>query len=409
MLMPDTEHSSRKGKTSIDAPDVSIYRVTAADIPVKTLSLEIKHTFGHVDCPACDGLRDRIMGHDPDALRTLLFTEAALKWHYMKSKYLKPRTAYQDERHIANLSQFFGKMLLKNIHLGHIREYQEWRGRNACLHGVGKGSGCEHGCTEGLWTRPCGASLINHELSALQQILKHAGLWEKFGDFYRPLKEPSWRPPKVMTDEEEIRLLKIAERHPEWELAFIVANISLNTSATGTELRNLRFRDLDLESRVPSVAIIGDHLKRDVRTRIITLNDSAQAMFRRAVSRARALGSFHPDHFIFPFRESTNHWNPTKPASASWLRKQWDGMREAVGLPWLTPHCLRHQCITLMYEAGVDDETIRHTAGHHSQRMSRWYSHNRKHKQMNALDMIDPTKRFGPQSEKASESRWKRA
>lgn len=359
----------------------------------------LKHTFGHIDCPACELTRDNIMGFDPDSLAALPFSEASQKWLETRRRYLRTRTAYGYQRHIDHLARFFGPLPLRKIHLGHLRQYQTYRQINACAHGKPKGTSCDHGCVRGLWDKKAGPSLINHEISNLQSILKRAGRWEAMEEHYEALPLPAWRPPKTMTDEEEMRLFAIASSREEWELAYFVANISRNTTATGTELRNLQMKHLLLDAKIPSVLIPDHAVKNQYRARVIALNSTGQNAFRWCVERARRLGSAGPDHYLFPFRVHRGLWDPTRPASSSWLRRSWSELREAAGLPWLTPHCLRHQCITLMYEMGVDEQTIMHTAGHQSPRMSRYYSHNRRSVQKSALDLIDPANRFGPERE----------
>lgn len=396
-MLQNTDHESGIHYSS-DSHDGTHSRNTHAKLIIALPP--ITHTFGHIDCPACEETRKEAMGFDPDSLRSMSFELAGQKWIEVKRRYLKPRTAYLNSRHLVHLNKFFGEIVVDKIHLGHLRQYQERRAINACKHGISEGKGCtETECTQALWTKKCGPSIINHELSVVQQILKHAGVWERFGDLYQALRTPSWRPPKTMSDEEEIRLFTIASRNPDWALAYWVASISNNTTATGTELRNMLIEHVQLDGKIPIIKITGEHLKNDIaRPRVIALNDTAVKMFRLCLERAAKLGSGKPEHYVFPFRINRAKWDPLRAASESWLRRSFAALREAADLPWLTPHCLRHQCITLMYEMELDDETIRHTSGHTSMRMSRWYSHNRRKKQKAALDSIDPSRRFGPQS-----------
>jgi integrase len=64
-------------------------------------------------------------------------------------------------------------------------------------------------------------------------------------------------------------------------------------------------------------------------------------------------------------------------------------MRDAAGLPWLTPHCLRHQCITKLLESGAPPEVVRAVAGHVTEQMMRHYSHIRYSAAADALAKID--------------------
>jgi integrase len=117
------------------------------------------------------------------------------------------------------------------------------------------------------------------------------------------------------------------------------------------------------------------------------------------------MGANRPEHYIFPFRLHRGRWDPTKPSSDSWLRNSFGSLRDAAGLPWLTPHCFRHMAITAMLENGAAPETVRHIAGHVSETMMRHYSHNRLATQVGVLAALDraPT----PKIKKASEAKRK--
>ena len=106
---------------------------------------------------------------------------------------------------------------------------------------------------------------------------------------------------------------------------------------------------------------------------------------------------------MFPFRICRNSWDPTRPASESWLKKSFNSLREEAGLPWLTPHCFRHMAITAMLENGAAPETVRHIAGHVSEQMMRHYSHNRLEAQISVLGALDRSPR--PLTKRAASAR----
>ena len=120
---------------------------------------------------------------------------------------------------------------------------------------------------------------------------------------------------------------------------------------------------------------------------------------RCCLHRARELGASRPTDYVFPFRTAPGHWDVTRPITESWLRRPIAALRKAANLPWLTPHCLRHQHITLAYEAGENEQSIGHRVGHISAEMTRWYAHSRTDPQKAAVDAIDPAARFGPRSQ----------
>jgi len=329
---------------------------------------------------------------DPDKLCDLPFHKAAPIWLSTRSRQLEKVTFYGYERIIIHLNKYFGGKVLRNIHLGDLRRYQRMRQENHCEHNFPTGTGCHHGCSSGLWKRPGGASCVNHELNVMQQVLKRAGLWEKFADHFEVVPAPHTQPPKVMSLAEEKKFFAIADSNPDWQFAGMIAKLTANTTASGKELRSLRLRDIKLESDPPRFFI--PEGKNSFRERTIPLNQTAADVMKQLLERAHSLGSIKPDHYVFPLRFKRGGYDPSRPASASWLRHAWHELREAAGLPWLTPHCLRHQAITTMAEHGIPPEIIRSTAGHVSEQMMRHYCHTRLEVAADYLSVIDPNNRF---------------
>jgi hypothetical protein len=70
------------------------------------------------------------------------------------------------------------------------------------------------------------------------------------------------------------------------------------------------------------VSIPPDAAKNSVRPRTIPLNGEAVEAFTRALERAKRLGSRYPEQYLFPFRVNRSLYDPGKPSSKSWLRKQ---------------------------------------------------------------------------------------
>lgn len=313
------------------------------------------------------------MGHDPDALLCLKFTDAATIWLETRKPYLRDRTWAMYQHHISTLGKFFGEIPVGKIHIGNFRQYQAER---LCNHGK-------------KWKNRAGPSLIRHELWIVEAVLKRADRWKHIGPYYEPLPLPLNGKPKVMTQSEEKRLFEIAQTDPEFKLAYIVAGLTVNTSAAGSELRNIRLRDIDLKPPKPSITVDAGTAKNQARARTIPLNTSGLFFMEMAVALARSKGSIHPDHYLFPKRIVRGIWDPYTPASSSWLRTSFKGMREAADLPWLTPHCLRHQCGTKLLEFGVPPETVRSIMGHVTDDMMRHYCHTRYSAASDALSKID--------------------
>jgi integrase-like protein len=303
----------------------------------------------------------------PLQCRTLPFDEAAGHWLEIKKLHTKkPRTIEMYEWYIRNLKKEFGELLLSQIHIGHLLEYQRQRRMSA------------------------GASCVNHELNTLAQILKMAELWDLIEKHYRPLPLPNWTPPKVLTAAEEERFFRIASGNPDWSVAYWAVSLTNNTSAMGIELRHLQLQHVFLEQDPPTIHIPDTKVKNEFRARVVPLNAVAAKQARRIVERAKRLGAWRPEHYIFPFRLKRGSYDVAKPASPYFIRSAFRSMRETTGLDWLQPRNFRNQIITKLFESGAPDETIMSIAGHQSIKMSRYYSRIRITAKAEALNAICP-------------------
>lgn len=309
------------------------------------------------------------------AIGSMLVPAAASRWIEWKRPYVAGRTIEAYETYFEALYRFFGLLSLEKITAGHLREYQRMRAANA----------------DRLWRRRAGASAINHELNTLAQLLEYAGLWQAIKPYYQPLRLPRWTPRRVMTPDEEQKLFIVASSNPDFELAYLVASLTNNTTASGCELRLLQIEHFKLLSaNGPEILVPSDRVKNEDRGRRIPLNSTAQKQAERILARAARLGAVDSKHYAFPFRVKRNEYDPTRPASRSWLRKQFQAMREAAGLPWLRPHDLRHQAITRMLELGAPEKTVMSIAGHVSRQMLDHYSHIRMDAKRAVTNALEP-------------------
>jgi integrase len=106
------------------------------------------------------------------------------------------------------------------------------------------------------------------------------------------------------------------------------------------------------------------------------------------VNRANKLGAFKPGHFIFPFRVNPAMWDPQRPASKSWLRKQTEDLRQLTGIEHLRPHAWRHQICTELLEGGVAPQSVKAIMGWCSERMIEVYSHTRLRAKEDAIRVL---------------------
>jgi integrase len=309
----------------------------------------------------------------PAQFRLLNFDQAAQRWLEMKKLHTrKPRTIEMYEWYIRNLSKMFGELLLSQIHIGHVLEYQQQRRQVA------------------------GPSCVNHEINTLSQILRYADLWDLVKKHYKPLPLPNWTPPKVLTAEEEERFFRVVAEKPDWSVAYWAVSLTNNTSAMGVELRHLQLQHVRLDQDPPTLHIPDGKVKNEFRARVVPLNAVAAKQVRRIVARARQLGAWRPEHYIFPFRVKKGVYDVTRPASPYFIRAAFRSMRRVTGLEWLQPRNFRNQIITKLFESGTPDETIMSIAGHQSIRMSRYYSRIRISAKAEALRAICPGQRNIP-------------
>jgi integrase len=282
------------------------------------------------------------------ALGNMLFPNAASFWLQSRKHYIAPRTFEEYAFNIKVLTKYFGEMRLGAITADHIRDYQQMR-----LATVGPVS-------------------INHECNVLQQLLKRAGKWFSIESYYQALPMPKEQRGRVLSEDQRKRLFAVAQSNPGWEAAYFLALISVNTTAGPKETYTLRLKDIDLERRMMTVQPEG--AKNAYRARPIPLNDEALYAAQLALDRAKKLGSFTPEHYVFPFRINRALYDPTR--HQSHFNKTWVALRNAADLPGFRMYDLRHHAITSMLEnPDVSEETVETVAGHISRKMKKRYSH----------------------------------
>jgi integrase len=308
-------------------------------------------------------------------------SDAALSWLDMRdagtsrARYLKPRTIKTYKLELEALTLYFEDTPLCDITIESIRKYQRVRsdGQPPFKHR-------RH------------PAHVNDEVAKLRKILTRANLWHLIADDYEELETPFEQPRRVMTKKEEAHLFKVAVSRPEFAFIYAYCLLSVSTSASGAELRGLRLIDVDLIGR--TLQINAESAKNSVRVRSIPMVDDALWAASSLVIRARSLGSVEPQHFLFPYKRGNTPYNPNRQMADNGLQIRWKALREAAGMPWLTPHVLRYQCITKMAEGGLDRITAKRIAGHITDKMWDKYSQVRfdsvREKLMGAFLPINP-------------------
>lgn len=293
------------------------------------------------------------------------FCQAAEAWLETRRAYISKRTLKDYRQYAKSLSNVFGEIRLHEIKADDIRMYQRMR------------------------MATTGASRINQEVGMLQQMLTRVGHWPSLAADYQALPTKKESPGRALSDAERERLFLVAASKPHWEMAYLFAIISVNTTAGPKETWTLRLQDFNRESK--TIRIQPEGAKNIHRVRLIPLNNLAFAAMERAWALAQERGSGEPHHFIFPFRVRGNaysgSYDPNRHCTT--CKSAWKNLTLAAALPGLRPYDMRHTAVTDILQLGdVSEETAKSIAGHISQRILRTYSHIRLDAKRAALDAL---------------------
>jgi integrase len=318
------------------------------------------------------------------------FGEAARIYLEERKPHVSERTMQFEKERLRPLCKHFGESPLLRFKAEHLTAYQTAR----------------------LATGISGRT-VNMEAGVLRRMLKRAKIWSAISEDVRALPERQGAVGRVLPGDLKRALFETAASKPEWTAAHCAAVLAVSTTCRGVEIRNLRWQDVDLFSRVATIR----RSKTAAGHRTIPMNGDAMAALTRLLERARALGSSDPEHYVFPTCENLTI-DPTRPQK-SW-RTAWrklvketarrvgrNAARDAIEagrgvwaaiaawrratapLRGLRFHDLRHQAITEMAEAGASDATLMAVSGHMSRRMLEHYSHVRMAAKRTVLDKLE--------------------
>jgi len=363
----------------------------------------MKHTPDHVDCPGCAQLA---FVSKLEIARDLVYPEAARIWiesrefnagRSGRSRFVSPRSLRDFEEYNHALVRFFGKLRLKDIHLGHIRRFQQERAEG--LLGTGREElfprfaaqlarrlkvsveqvqanpemlAIVEAQVAAYPQREVGPNKINQEAGMLVRILRTAGVWTpQMEESYEPLQHQESDVPRALSPDEQALFLRVAQERSEFVYGYAVLGIHCTLSTK--EERSLRLGDINLGSRVLLIRTTSS--KNKYRTRTIPMTDEAHWAAERLIERANALGSTGPQHYLFPFRVVRGQFDPDRPMTVSGVKFQWNEIRRAAGLPWFTPYDLRHTGCTRYAEDGMSIHVLMAMAGHFTRKMQQHYVH----------------------------------
>jgi integrase len=316
----------------------------------------------------------------------LIFRDAATRFLEDRISHLTPRSIQTERERVKPINRNLGNTSVSRISVAHVHAYIRER----------KTSGIAN-------------ATVNRELDIIRGVLKKAKRWHHFVDDIRPLPVRQ-NIGRALSYEEKLHLLKVAAARPEWQNAAWAASLALNTTMRGCEIKQLRWRDIDMIDRTLTIY----KSKTEAGERLIPLNADAWNVVLSLYRRAQSFGGHLPNHFVFPACE-TAHIDPERPQK-TW-RTSWRHLTQVVfcracktlqkpdelcissgcGAPikgiksplaGLRFHDLRHHAITELAESQTSDATIMSIAGHVSQKMFQHYSHVRLQAKRNALDSL---------------------
>lgn len=301
----------------------------------------------------------RVVAPSARAFARLPFSQAADRYLEDRRGRVAERTIQLEIERLRPLRRHFGEKTLIRIKAEDLGAYQAER-----------------------VARNVSGRTVNIEVGIIRRMFKKAKCWATLAEDVEMFPEQMREIGRVLPQEQKSELFRVAAARPAWMVAHCAAVLAASTTCRKVELRNLRWRDVDLFKRIISIK----RSKRESGRREIPLNRDAMEALARLRERAEMLASDKPEHYVFPSCEN-GHIDATVPQK-TW-RTAWRNLTRKAGLPGFRFHDLRHQAITELAESGAPDATLKAIAGHLSQRMLEHYSHVRMAAKREALAKLE--------------------
>ena len=196
---------------------------------------------------------------------------------------------------------------------------------------------------------------INGEISVLRQLLKHAKLWYRFQDDYKPIRNT--KPPvgRALTEGEQRRLCEMARSEPRWMYAYTAAVLAFYSGMRACEIKGLRWKDVSWGSNMLGIK----RSKTPAGWRSPSLNDICREALAELYDKATEVGFGDDEHFVFPWHGRDKNIDPTHPM-VTW-RSAWHTVLAKASMKDVRFHDGRHTAITTLAEKGSPDWVIQST------------------------------------------------
>lgn len=273
-------------------------------------------------------------------------------------RYIAKNTERTYRDYMWALGRFFGGTLLKDIHDGMLRGYQDRRTVNA-------GS---------LWVKKCGQNHLRKEVNFLIVILRCAGVWtDDLDQAFDMLGVEKVKTPHVPEPDVREKVFRIMASKDEWLWIYHWAVLSRRLTVSTFELRMAWVECIDLRRQLFYVREHQAKCRGRMRAIPMELEDTLESA-EWLKRRAHRLGAFDSRHSLFPYGVGSKHEiDVTKPMTACAMKNSMNRIKKRADLKHLRPYDFRHWGMTEMAERGCGIHEIMAFAGHMTPDMQQIY------------------------------------